>query len=444
MKQVITILTFCFFQLSGISAQEKTIKDTISSYFQEIKLNTRLHKDLWGNDLFGPILIVNPYSRQVYANYPDLEGVLKQENEIFTGTLPNGVLVGNTAIDWNGRRWAMILLPFISKDLYDRLNLFSHELFHLSQPALGFDLKKMLSQLPPEFDLQNIGNDHLEKKDGRIYLRLELEALQKAINSKKAGEANEHIKNALIFRKYRYMIFPYARISENFVELNEGLANYTGLSMCGKNSLEIVTKLEKSLLEFKQYPTFTNTFAYMTIPFYGFILSKKEKYWNKKIESNTNLTDFFINSFNISLPDSVAKDISTISKEYNGERIIQEESIREQAIRDRVAMYKGKFIESPHLEIPLESKRFSYDTRNTTSLDEYGTVYQIMTVSGSWGLLTVTGGALVAKERDRVTVSIPTSFNNETVAGDGWTLKLNKGFIFEKDSIGGNYFLSKE
>jgi hypothetical protein len=444
MKKAITILTLCFFQIASISAQEKTIKDTVSSYFQEIKLNTNLHKDLWGIDLFGPILIVNPYSRQVFANYPDLEGVLKQEGAIFTGTLPNGVLVGNTAIDWSGRKWAMIILPFISKNLNDRLNLFSHELFHLSQPTLGFDLKNMVSQLPPEYDLKNMGNDHLDKKDGRVYLRLELEALLKAINSKKAEEVKEHITNALIFRKYRYMIFPNAEISENLVELNEGLANYTGLRMSGKNYLEIVNQLEKSLSEFKQYTTFISTFAYMTVPFYGFTLSRKEKYWNKEVKNSTNLTDFFINSFNISLPDSIAKDISTISDQYNGKQITAEEATREQAVKERITMYKLKFIESPHLEIPLESRRFSYDTRNMTPLDEYGTVYQIITVSGSWGQLTVTEGALIGINRDKVTVSNPTAINKENIKGEGWTLKLNNGFSIEKNSIGENYFLKKE
>ncbi|ULT23417.1 hypothetical protein KUH03_30125 [Sphingobacterium sp. E70] len=60
----------------------------------------------------------------------------------------------------------------------DRINLLAHESFHRIQPELGFKLN-------------NANNNHLDEKDGRISLRLEFEALKKAL----ASSDKKEIKN---------------------------------------------------------------------------------------------------------------------------------------------------------------------------------------------------------------------------------------------------------
>jgi hypothetical protein len=65
-------------------------------------------------------------------------------------------------------------------------------------------------------------------------------------------------------------------------------------------------------------------------------------------------------------------------------------------------------------------------------------------MSDSWGKLSVTGGALVGINRDQVILSMPTTISKEKVAGDGWTLELNNGYIVEKNSTDDNYILKKE
>ena len=81
--------------------------------------------------------------------------------------LPDKINIANTSIYWNGRSWAMIMFP-LPEGKHDRLNILSHELFHRSQPSLGFHMP-------------NTDNNHLDQRDGRVYLRLELEALRKAL-----------------------------------------------------------------------------------------------------------------------------------------------------------------------------------------------------------------------------------------------------------------------
>lgn len=82
----------------------------------------------------------------------------------------------------------------------------AHELFHCAQPSLGFVQN-------------NQESPHLDKKEGRTYLRLEMEALLKALLSETEKEQKRHLTHAFIFRKYRNSLFPESAQLENLLEL---------------------------------------------------------------------------------------------------------------------------------------------------------------------------------------------------------------------------------
>jgi len=111
----------------------------------------------------------------------------------------------------------MLPLPENEKD---RINLLAHELFHTIQPALGFAL-------------YNPENNHLDQKEGKGYLRLELEAVKKKLQSVSKNELQQHLTNALSFRKYRHLIYPGAESTENLLEINEGIAEFNGVIISG-------------------------------------------------------------------------------------------------------------------------------------------------------------------------------------------------------------------
>ncbi len=137
--------------------------DSLLLYFRQVEEATFRHADLWGKDIYGPVLLVDAETREVYANRPDEEGILEFNNGIYTGILPKRVTVSNTDIHWSGTHWAMIKLP-LSPNIQDRIDLISHELFHVAQPSLGFRIRRE-------------ENNHLDLREGRIYLRLEMAAL---------------------------------------------------------------------------------------------------------------------------------------------------------------------------------------------------------------------------------------------------------------------------
>jgi hypothetical protein len=427
MKRKLLLLLLLFLSVRCITAQTSGLDDSIAGYFQELRNNMKQYQDLWNLDLYGPVLLVDPATRRIYSNFPDSAGILKRDGDIFTGLLPKMINIANTSLTWQGMSWAMIMLPF-PQNKQERLDLLSHELFHRSQPALGFRAS-------------NPDNDHLDKREGRIYLRLELEALGLALKSSNNDEMREHLANAMFFRNTRYSLFPGAASNENRLEINEGLATYTGIMMSGRNDRENQEYFEKKLIEFRKYPTFVRSFAYITTPIYGFILNRSDKVWNKQVTDTTNLTDYFIKAFSVSVPPILCPDCLA---RYRYKEILDEETSREEEKVKQIAELKTLFIEKPHLDIPLEKMNISFDPRNIIPLEDYGNVYPVMRITDNWGILTVTGRALLSKNWDKVTVSEPAVMSSSKITGEGWTLELNENYKVEKNVPGGNYAVTKK
>ncbi len=118
---------------------------------------------------------------------------------------------------------------------------------------------------------------HLDTKEGRIYLKLELEALKRALNT---SHPATHIKNALLFRQYRYQLFPEAPKAENSLEILEGLAEYTGSILSQRGDSELKEHYTSQIDWFYTLPTFVRSFAYFTTPVYGYLMHQTDQSWN--------------------------------------------------------------------------------------------------------------------------------------------------------------------
>lgn len=143
--------------------------------------------------------MVEPKTRQLYSNEPDAQNSLTKQGDIYVGKLPDNINTANTSLMWNGKNWAMIMLP-LSENKNNRINLLAHELFHKAQSALGFTQS-------------NKESNHLDQKDGRIYLRLELEALTKAVlsDSKRTKRASDQCTYLQKIQKFSFSGISYNR-----------------------------------------------------------------------------------------------------------------------------------------------------------------------------------------------------------------------------------------
>lgn len=432
MKNLVLCLTMLFIlgcenhQKKSISVSEMDFKQATNAFTEMKELLLKEDGKLWNHKLNGPILLINPQTRTFIANEQNDKNEFIQRGNFYIGKLPENINVSNTSIDWDGKRWTTAILP-LSESKEERLSLLVHESFHRIQPKIGFD------------SLYEIQNNHLDTKDGRIYLKLELEALKQALNSEKP---EQHIKNALLIRNYRQQLFPGSTASENSLEINEGIAEYTGSILCGMSNVDLQKHYSASIDMFFSRPTFVRSFAYVTIPVYGYFMKNTDEHWNLKINGKTNLTEFISNFFGLKSSKTNAYEIKSIDQAYNLESIGKFEETREVKRIKLIATLKKRFLGDSTFVINLQNMNFGFNPGNVMPLDTFGTVYPNIRVTDNWGVLQVDSCGALLTNWVKITITSPERITDTLITGKGWKLKLNNSWKLDK--VNGHYTLNKK
>ncbi len=397
--------------------------------FSDLKAHlTKENGELWNHQLYGPILLVDEKNQLLIANEPDSNNVLIKNGKVFTGTLPKEMLVAETTINWNGKLWTMVTLP-LPKNHNEQLSIFTHELFHRIQSKIGFE------------NLQQKPCNHLNTLNGRIFLKLELEALKEALRADENNSQTKHLQNAVIFRLYRHQLFPGAKENENSLELNEGIAEYTGTILSNWNDKELKEHYIQEIDTLYTNTTFVRSFAYRTTPIYGYFIKQKNGNWNKEISNKTDLTKYVATQFNVTGSDNLEETINEIKNEYNYQGINNFETEREEKQKELFSKLEAKFQINPILTIPIVSMNISFSPGDLIPFKDIGTVYKNIRITDKWGSLTAED-ALVGKMWKKVVVSEPTEITDTIIKGNGWKLELNEDWKLVK--ISDNYTLKKK
>lgn len=82
MKHAHTFLTLLLLTTIAFGQSPKPDQSICASYFEEIKTATKENYQLWDKDLYAPMLLVDPQTRQVFANQGNSAGVLKKQNGV--------------------------------------------------------------------------------------------------------------------------------------------------------------------------------------------------------------------------------------------------------------------------------------------------------------------------------------------------------------------------
>jgi hypothetical protein len=400
-------------------------------YFQEADQICRLDGGkLWGKSLCRPMMFADPRTRMVVANRSDEESKLTKQGEVYVGKLPDAENIGNTALRWAGVQWTMVMWP-LPQNKNARLELMAHELFHRIQDEIG---------LPAS----NPSNDHLDSKEGRILLQLEWRALARALTTL-GKEKADAVEDALVFRLRRREIFPGSSANERLLEMNEGLAEYTGVKLRGSSEQECDDYVASRLRGSGEVASFVRSFAYVSGPAYGLLLDETGAEWRKGLKQTDDFGDLAARHLGIGLPANLDREAERRAASYDGQALIAAETARDAERQARLANYRRRFVEGPVLVLPLGGDvRFSFDPNDVQAFDETGSVYQTLRVSDTWGILTVSGAALMTRRGQRlssVTVPAPTSSQSDKIEGDGWTLELNKGWKLEPGPRKGDFGL---
>ena len=400
---------------------------TARRYFREFQ---RLCGDddgqLWGRTLCGPILLVDPPTRGVVANRADDAGVLQPRAGVFVGKLPEDVGIANTAVEWSGTRWTMLMWWSLAEERARRLSLLAHEAFH---------------RIQPELELVAFGEmcAHLDTADGRFWLQLEWNALQQALSAE--GDARrEALADALTFRAARRDRFPEAAEREIPLEIFEGLAEYTGMRLAGFSGEEVLETISRK----RESDTgFVRSFAYVSGPLYGYLLDGGGVAWRKRTGSETDLAGLLAELLEVS-PRAV--EVATRrSAVYGGVDLRTVEDERERKRQERLGAWRASLIDGPVLIVDLtEVSSGSFDPHRVFPFGERQTVYTTRELIAEWGRLTVDDGAILEDEtHGRGHVSLSGAAKDRT-AGDGWSLELNAGWVVVPSDRAGDFVVRPE
>jgi len=401
------------------AAQSSSIDTKLAArYFQQLKQTSdRDGGKTWGLPLYGPIMFVDPRSGNIVANQADPEHKLVPQDGVFIGTLPREMSPANTAVDWAGVHWTMVMWP-VSEFRQARERLLLHECFHRLQKELGLPARDAV-------------NAHLDTLNGRIWIQMEWRALERTL--RQTGPARKAaLADALLFRGYRRSLFPDSAINENALEVNEGLSEYTGVKLSSADLRELVVRADLILRQARNNPTFARSFAYVSGPAYGALLDLSGRPWRMGLKPAADLGVLLQQRYGITVRVSEAAARVAISR-YEGDEIVAIETQQNQRRQQQMGEAKKKFLESPVLILPLTADvNYSYDPNNVIGIDASNTVYPTMRMVDAWGVLTVSNGAWLERDATghliRARVPAPLELSGRPLKGDGWSLELTNGW----------------
>lgn len=382
---------------------------------------------LWGASLCGPMMLVDRTSRRVTASHADAQGRLQVRGKVFVGQLPPDAIIANTAVEWSGTRWTQLLWP-LPQDESRRRTLLAHEMFHRLQPALSIET-------PAEG-----GNEHLDTLEGRYWLQLEWRALAAALSATNPGAQRNAMNDALAFRAERYRHFPAASRDEAALELNEGLAEYTGVLVGNPTR---AARIEAALHDLRAHVgdrSFVRSFAYATGPAYGLLLDQVAPGWHRNLVHPARDLGSLLAERTHTTPLTDEAALLTTAARYDGPALRETEVQREQQRLAQLERNQARFVTGPVLRLDLRSMRIQFDPGNMQPLPGSGTVYPTMRLSDVWGTLTVTDGALMQNDWKAVFVQAPAS-GELPLQDHGWTLSLAPGWSLVPGARRGDYVL---
>jgi hypothetical protein len=382
-----------------------------AAYFREAAvLCERDGGKLWGVSLCGPMAFADPVTKTIATNQPQP-----------SAPQPPAMGFANSALDWGGTRWSIFAWWGIPRDNAPlRARLMMHELFHRIQPQLGLLIN----------DRQN---EHLDTPDGRYWIQLEWRALARALGSAGA-QRDSAARDALAFRQARHRQFPGSAENERVMEINEGLAQYTGTVSAYDSPGAAIADAIRQLDEAPRInETLIRTFPYPPGAAYGLLLDAWSPGWTRRIKA----TDDIARMLAVAAQLEPIADAESAASRYDGRALRAAETKRETERAARVAELRRRFVEGPVLVMP-NGKQNSFVTNGMTPIPGEGTIYPTFRSSGDWGSLDAVQ-ALMSTDQSRLTVPAPASTEGSTLTGEGWTLTLAPGWTVRRGARAGDW-----
>ena len=226
-------------------------------------------------------------------------------------------------------------------------------------------------------------------------------------------------ENALVSRAERYRLFPQAVQEERALELNEGLAEYTGVRIGNPSAEEQVRATLNDLQTQSKVATFVRSFAYATGPAYGLLLDRYAPGWHLELGDEKGLGDLLLRALGMSLPPNLQQAATQAATQYDGPALKAAEIERDVKRQQAIAQYRAQLVDGPVLILTFRNMHVQFDPRNLQPLEDAGTVYPNMRITDKWGVLEASNGALMKRDWSAVVVRAPATTSGTSLKGDG-------------------------
>lgn len=368
--------------------------------------------ELWGVSLYGPMLLADPSADVLVANQPAGTVHLEEDGGVFVGSIPEDLMLANTAVDWDGVRWSMVLWP-VPSESEAHLTLLVHEAWHRVQADLGIPAAGVIAS-------------HLDEMDARINLRMELSSLVDALKAQSIEEAGAHAARALSYRLERRASYPDGVRTEDELEMSEGLAEYTGRKL-GHAAPELAVA---AAVAGAAPATFVRSFAYFTGPAYGLLLDRLTPEWRARVLKGATLSELAAEA--LLATDPAEPDVGLREEIEATERQRDEDRAR------RNRRWVELLVSGPTLRLPISSLQTVFDPGALVALTGHGTVYPSVKLTDRWGHVDVIDwGALIDADWQWISLSAQgIEMEASHVTGRGWELELNAGWAIEVAGTG--------
>lgn len=382
------LLIILFFSFSSLWPN-----DIVNEYKSIIKEINKKMPSIWGIKFYPNIIFIDTQRNKMYI----IDDVINDSNYTVQ-KWDNKILPANSCLSYSDKKYITIIYDsYCRLDFLDKIALIAHESYHYYQEEIGY---KMVSS----------NNTYLDNGEGRILLRCELNALEKALKN----DTNA-LKDALLIRVYRQSLFNTNNEAE--FELNEGLAEYTKLA-CICNSIEGLK--EKLLLSIINNDSigYTNNFAYMTGPIYAYFLNNKDFVRNHL----SDITNELKRSYRVPIFFDKT-EISPILTKYGYHEIAKQEKNKTDSI------YKYYFKNKDYIYIRNNNTNISFNPNDRIiEVNDSLLLLSNIKLKSEWGIIEASNGLIRDKHWNFFLLPPPKSIIGNRVIGECYRMELTNSY----------------
>jgi hypothetical protein len=380
---------------------------------------------LWGVSICAPMVIGDARTRTYATSQPSPDA-----------PRPNLIGLLNGPIQWGDTMWAAMTWETISGwPPRTSAETFLHESFHIVQLSKGIAAPDR-GRLAPGMRSEN---EHLDAVDGRYWLRLEWRALARAL--RESGEARSRaVSDALAFRHARLARYPEHVVSEYIIDINEGLASYTGVVLAAPSTEDANARALELLAGAEEGESYVRTFAYHSGPAYGLLLDAAAPGWPRRMRAGDEPAELLMRALGV----QPVEDAAAAALRYGGAELRDAEERRDRERQARIVELRRRFVDGPVLVMPGGGSGLS-NSLGAVVIPDVGTVYfHAYRMRGPWGVLEAEDGVLVSSDGRTRRLPAPVVRDDGTVTGDGWTVTPAPGWVVREAARRGDYEVVRE